>query len=51
MADDSLYAEADADFEAFWARQARELLSWFDDFHTTLEWDLPVRQVVRRRHA
>ena len=29
------------DLEAFWARQARELLSWYEDFHTTLEWDLP----------
>ncbi len=41
VADDSIYAEAEADFEAFWAKQAREHLSWFDDFHTTLEWDLP----------
>ena len=41
VADDSIYAEAEADFEAFWARQAREHLSWFEDFHTTLEWDLP----------
>ena len=40
-ADRSLYDEADADFEAFWARQARELVSWFDPFHTTLEWNLP----------
>ena len=40
-ADDSLHAEAEADYEAFWARQARELLDWHDDFHTTLEWDLP----------
>jgi len=39
--DRSLYVEADADYEAFWARQARELVSWFDDFDTTLEWDLP----------
>ncbi len=39
--DDSLYTEAEADFEAFWARQARALLDWHDDFHTTLEWDLP----------
>ena len=38
---ESFYAEADADYEAFWARQARELLSWSEDFHTTLEWDLP----------
>ena len=39
--DRSLYDEADADFEAFWARQARELVSWFEDFDTVLEWDLP----------
>ena len=40
-ADQSLYEEADADYEAFWAHQARELLTWSQDFHTTLEWDLP----------
>ena len=39
--DDSLYLEADADYEAFWARQARELLTWNSDFATTLEWELP----------
>ncbi|MDY7101922.1 MAG: acetate--CoA ligase [Actinomycetota bacterium] len=39
--DRSLYDEADADYEAFWARQAREHLTWFKDFDTTLEWDLP----------
>ena len=39
--DDSLYREADADYEAFWARQARELLTWNSDFETTLEWELP----------
>ena len=39
--DDSLHREADADYEAFWARQARELITWSSDFHTTLEWDLP----------
>ena len=37
----ALYDEADADYEAFWARQARELLSWDRDFHSVLEWDLP----------
>ena len=41
MANQTLYEEADADYEAFWARQARELLTWSQDFHTTLEWDLP----------
>ena len=40
-ANQTLYEEADADYEAFWARQARELLTWSQDFHTTLEWDLP----------
>ncbi|HJM29254.1 MAG: acetate--CoA ligase [Acidimicrobiales bacterium] len=39
--DSSLYEEAEADFEAFWARQARELLTWDKDFTTILEWDLP----------
>lgn len=39
--DRSLYEEADADFEAFWARQARELLTWYDDFDQVLDWQLP----------
>ena len=41
VSDDSLYKEAEADWEGFWARQARELVTWFDDFDTVLEWDLP----------
>ncbi|MDE0135087.1 MAG: acetate--CoA ligase [Acidimicrobiaceae bacterium] len=40
-ADRSLYDEAAADRLAFWARQAREHVTWFTDFHTVLEWDLP----------
>ena len=36
-----LYEEAEADPEAFWARLARERIDWVEDFHTTLEWDLP----------
>jgi acetyl-CoA synthetase len=36
-----LYAAAEADPEAFWAAQARERIDWVEDFHTTLEWDLP----------
>ncbi len=39
--DRSLYDEAEADYEAFWARQARELITWYKDFDTVLEWDLP----------
>ncbi len=42
--DRSMYEEAEADYEAFWARQARELLTWDEDFHTTLEWELPFAQ-------
>ena len=42
--DRSLYDEAAADYESFWARQSRELLSWDTDFHTVLEWDLPFAQ-------
>ena len=41
VSDRSLYDEAEADYEAFWARQARELVTWFEDFDTILEWDLP----------
>jgi len=41
VSDLSLYGEAAADYEAFWARQARELISWSQDFRTTLEWNLP----------
>ncbi|HCW00184.1 MAG TPA: acetyl-coenzyme A synthetase, partial [Acidimicrobiaceae bacterium] len=41
LGDRSHHEEAAADYEAFWARQARELLTWDQDFHTTLEWDLP----------
>ena len=36
-----LYAEAEADFEEFWAKRARERLRWTEPFHTTLEWNLP----------
>ena len=41
ITDRSLYEEAEADRLGFWARQARELVSWFEDFDTVLEWDLP----------
>ena len=41
VVDRSLHDEADADPEAFWARQARELLTWTKDFDTVLQWELP----------
>ncbi len=31
----------DVSFEEFWAREARERVTWFDDFHTVLEWEPP----------
>ncbi len=37
----SLYEEAERDFEGFWAKQARERISWIKPFEKTLEWDLP----------
>jgi acetyl-CoA synthetase len=39
--DQSLYDEAEADLEGFWARQARELISWDQDFDQVLDWQLP----------
>ncbi|MFM8303486.1 MAG: AMP-binding protein, partial [Actinomycetota bacterium] len=39
--DRAVFAEAEADPEAFWARQAEELLTWFEPWHTVCDWDLP----------
>ena len=41
VADSSLHDEAAADLEAFWGRQARDLVTWSTDFDTVLEWELP----------
>ena len=39
----SLYEEAGADRLAFWAKQARERLTWSKDFDEVLDWsDAPV---------
>ena len=40
-ADPAIYEEANADPEAFWARQAGELLDWFAPWDTVCEWELP----------
>ncbi len=34
----AMYDEAQADHEGFWARQARERITWSKDFDTTLDW-------------
>jgi len=39
--DRAVFAEADADPEAFWAARAAELVTWFEPWHTVCEWDLP----------
>ena len=39
--DTSLYDEANEDYEGFWARQAGELVTWFRDWDTILDWELP----------
>ncbi len=41
VAGTELYDEANADDEAFWARQASELVEWFKPWNTVLDWQLP----------
>jgi acetyl-CoA synthetase len=41
VVDAEIYDEAERDWEGFWARQAADLLDWFEEWHTILEWDLP----------
>src|SRR6516162_3916871 len=41
VVDDSLFREAEADLEGFWARQATSLLDWFEAPQRTLTWELP----------
>jgi acetyl-CoA synthetase len=36
-----LYDEAAEDDQGFWARQAAELLDWYEDWHTICDWQLP----------
>jgi acetyl-CoA synthetase len=41
VTDQSLYDEANEDWQGFWAHQALELVDWFDEWDTILEWELP----------
>ncbi len=41
VTDAEIYDEGNADYEGFWARQAADLLDWFEEWHTVLEWDPP----------
>jgi len=36
-----IYDEAREDDEGFWARQAADLLDWYEEWHTILEWEPP----------
>ena len=41
VTDPSIYAEGEADFEAFWAKQAEEHVTWFKKWDTVLNWNPP----------
>src|SRR5262245_24428328 len=41
VVDAEIYDEANADYEGFWALQAAELVDWFEEWDTILDWDLP----------
>ena len=41
LSDAAVYETAAADPVAFWTDRARETVTWFEDFHTPLEWELP----------
>ncbi len=43
VSDPSIYEEAERDFEAFWAEQAREL-HWFREWDQVLDWNPPEAQ-------
>ena len=36
-----IYDEAETDWQGFWARQAADLVTWYDEWHTVLDWQLP----------
>jgi acetyl-CoA synthetase len=36
-----LYDEANEDDQGFWARQAADLLDWYEEWHTICDWQLP----------
>ncbi len=48
VSDPQIYADADADYEAFWAKQA-EALDWFQKWDTTSRVEPSLGQMVRGR--
>ena len=41
VSDTSLHDESRRDYQAYWARHAKELLDWATPWHTVCEWKLP----------
>jgi acetyl-CoA synthetase len=41
VVDQSMYDEANEDWQGFWAKQALALVDWYDEWDTILEWQLP----------
>jgi acetyl-CoA synthetase len=41
IVDAEIYDEANADLEGFWARQAADLIDWYEPWDTVCDWDLP----------
>ncbi len=41
IVDAEIYEGASSDLEGFWARQAEDLLDWFEPWKAVLEWELP----------
>ena len=37
----AIYDDAERDWPGFWAGQAAELLDWYEEWHTIVEWELP----------
>jgi acetyl-CoA synthetase len=36
-----MYDEANEDYQGFWARQAADLVDWYEEWHTICDWQLP----------
>ena len=41
VTDTGFYDEGNADYQGFWARQAADLITWSQEWHTICEWNLP----------
>jgi len=44
LTDTGMYDDAAEDYQGFWARQAADLVTWNQKWHTICEWNLPFAQ-------